>query len=371
MSTDAPKPISEFSKEIKIDEKTYKFIVSQNSKNLLLKLISLNSLLTIQYENEFSKNDLDKCSKFFKMFDDINDLIPEIISRIEENKFKIIMNENNFEILFYLGIKTINDFSLILQKKKNPITVDSLYDLLNNVIKEINELKIDNKKIQNENQELKKENQELKKENQDIKKEIQDIKKEIKEIKDKQIKKEEEIEILKDSKIVNNKEDKKLILDWIKPDTKIKFNLLYQVSRDGDRISTFTQKVLNKYPTIILIKTKDNYKFGGYTSKQWNMSGSYTYVEDELAFIFSLNKKKKYSIKKERIDGAICGDQNHFAFGGGHDFCIWDQCTTNNNSKNYRGKGHTYNTTENYELTGGKDNFYVSEECEVYHVEFL
>ena len=233
MSTDAPKPISEFSKEIKIDEKTYKFIVSQNSKNLVLKLISLNSLLPIQYENEFSKNDLDKYSKFFKMFDDINDLIPEIITRIEENKFKTIMNENNFEIFFNLGIKNINDFSLILQKKKNPITVDSLYDLLNNVIKEINELKIDNKKIQNENQELKKENQELKKENQDIKKEI-------KEIKDKQIKKEEEIEILKDSKIVNNKEDKKLILDWIKPDTKIKFNLLYQVSRDGDRISTFT-----------------------------------------------------------------------------------------------------------------------------------
>ena len=113
MSTDAPKPISEFSKEIKIDEKTYKFIVSQNSKNLLLKLISLNSLLTIQYENEFSKNDLDKCSKFFKMFDDINDLIPEIITRIEENKFKIIMNENNFEILFYLGIKTIKYFSII------------------------------------------------------------------------------------------------------------------------------------------------------------------------------------------------------------------------------------------------------------------
>ena len=100
------------------------------------------------------------------------------------------------------------------------------------------------------------------------------------------------------------------------------------------------------------------------------MSGSYTYVKDELAFIFSLNKKKKKSIKKERIDGAICGDQNHFAFGGGHDFCIWDKCTTNNNSKDYRGIGYTYNTTENYELTEGKDNFYVSE-CEVYHIEFL
>ena len=97
--------------------------------------------------------------------------------------------------------------------------------------------------------------------------------------------------------------------------------------------------------------------------------GSFTFVKDELAFIFSLNKKKKNSIKKERIDGAICGDQNHFAFGGGHDFCIWDQCTTNNNSKDYHGYG-SYNTTEKYELTEGENNFYVSE-CEVYHIEFL
>ena len=77
----------------------------------------------------------------------------------------------------------------------------------------------------------------------------------------------------------------------------MKFNLLYKVSRDGDRISTFTEKVSKKCPTLILIKTTDNYKFGGYTSQQWNMTGSYTYVKDELAFIFSLNKKKNILLK--------------------------------------------------------------------------
>jgi len=396
MLTDAPKPISEFSKEIKINEKIYKIIISQNSKNLLIKSIPLNSLIPIEYEKEFTKNDLDKISKFFKMFDDINDLIPEITYRIEENKFKININENNFQIDFYLGIKNINDFTLILQKKKNLITVDYLYDLINNVINEINELKIDNKNIKNENQELKKEinelkidnknikneNQELKKEinelkidNKNIKNENQELKKEInelkKELKDKEIKKKnEEIEIFKDSNIINNKEEENLILNWIKPNTKMKFNLLYKVSRDGDRISTFTEKVSNKYPTLILIKTNDNYKFGGYTSQQWNMTGRYTYVKDELAFIFSLNKKKKYSIKNNNVSYAICGDPNHFAFGGGHDFCIWDQCTKNNNSQSYNGNSHTYNTTEYYELTEGKNNFYVYE-CEVYHVVFL
>ena len=112
MSNDAPKPISEFSKEIKINEKTYRIIVSQISKNLLIKSISLNSLPRIEYEKEYSKNDLNKISKFFKMFDDVDDLIPEITSRIEKNKFKIIINENIFQIDFCVDIKNINDFSL-------------------------------------------------------------------------------------------------------------------------------------------------------------------------------------------------------------------------------------------------------------------
>ena len=86
-----------FSKEIKINEKAFKIILSKNSQKLLIKSIPLNTLIPIQYEKKFTKNDLNKISKFFKMFDDIDDLIPEIISRLEKNKFKIIVNENIFK----------------------------------------------------------------------------------------------------------------------------------------------------------------------------------------------------------------------------------------------------------------------------------
>ena len=65
---------------------------------------------------------------------------------------------------------------------------------------------------------------------------------------------------------------------------------------------------------------------------------------------------------------AICGDPNHFAFGAGHDLTIWDNCTSSDNSKDYR-YNHTYDTTQNYELTGGSQSFYV-EELEVYQVIF-
>ena len=39
-----------------------------------------------------------------------------------------------------------------------------------------------------------------------------------------------------------------MISNWTKPNSKIKFNLLYQISRDGDNISTFYNKVNNKVP---------------------------------------------------------------------------------------------------------------------------
>ena len=109
----------------------------------------------------------------------------------------------------------------------------------------------------------------------------------------------------KDTKILNNLNEKIMISNWINPNSKIKFNLLYQISRDGDKISTFYNKVKNKYPTLILIKSKSGYKFGGYTNQTWEQSNDYK--KDELAFLFSLNKQKKYNIKNDQIQYTIYG----------------------------------------------------------------
>ena len=114
---------------------------------------------------------------------------------------------------------------------------------------------------------------------------------EIKEIKEKLLplndekNKEKKLEIFKESKILNNKDEEIMISNWIKPNSKIKFNLLYQISRDGDNISTFYNKVKNKSPTLILIKSKSGYKFGGYTTNTWE-SNCDDYKKDELAFLF-------------------------------------------------------------------------------------
>ncbi len=99
------------------------------------------------------------------------------------------------------------------------------------------------------------------------------------------------------SNIIKKEEYKAIISNWINPHKKITYKLLYHISRDGDRISTFTEKVSGKSPTLVIVQTKSGYKFGGYTSVEWNMSGSYTYKKDKSSFIFSIDKRKKYKLK--------------------------------------------------------------------------
>jgi len=90
------------------------------------------------------------------------------------------------------------------------------------------------------------------------------------------------------------------------------------------------------------------------------------YYSDNSAFIFSINNRKKYEIKSGNSSNAIYGCSGYIAFGGGHDFIIYDDCTRKNNPSNF---GHTYNNASNNELMGGSNSFTVKE-FEVYHVIF-
>ena len=320
----APKPCLEYTTKVEIDNDIFLIALAQKSEKLLIKINQVNSIPPFSYEAEFTKKELDKTSRYFRMFDEISELFPELQNKFEKKEYSIKKNENSLIINIKIDVKNIPDFSLIINKSNNSIneTVQALCEMVKKLIEE----------------------------NKVMKSEIINLKKEVKELKEKEKIKEENEYNMSKSDILKNNEDRIMLNNWIRPDTKIKFKLLYKVSRDGDRISTFTEKVKGKSPTLILIKTKTGYKFGGYTTVEWNMTGSYTYKRDENAFIFSINNKKKFNLKKGDEIYAICGDPNHFAFGRGHCLTIWDQCCTNDNSKDYL-NNCSYNTS-NYELTG-------------------
>ena len=79
--------------------------------------------------------------------------------------------------------------------------------------------------------------------------------------------------------------------------------LLYQMTRDGNRTIDFHKKVDIKGPTITLFYTKDGYSFGGYTSKSFKSNGGW--IKDPDSFLFNFNNLSKFKIKNGAENDAI------------------------------------------------------------------
>ena len=141
-------------------------------------------------------------------------------------------------------------------------------------------------------------------------KEIADLKNELKDIKEKlnilwkereekeKRKKNKQISNL-NSKIINeNEKYKKLLKTWINPLKKIKAELLYRLSENGESHSTFHELCDNKGPTLTLFHVNDGNIVGIYTPLSWDSKSGWK--NDNDTFIFNLNKEQKYKkIKSE------------------------------------------------------------------------
>ena len=161
-----------------------------------------------------------------------------------------------------------------------------------------------------------------------------------------------------------NLEDENQIYNWLDRKPK-KFKLLLDSKTDGDSISTFYKKCIFQSPTIVIIETTGGNKFGGYTSIPWKNNKGII-VEDRESFIFSLNKMKKYN--NINPENAIQTSDFYFAFGGGSsDFYISNNCHSKNSCYCCK-KSKTYDSKENYELNGGKEEFTVLS-YEIYKIE--
>ena len=141
-----------------------------------------------------------------------------------------------------------------------------------------------------------------------------------KSIEDEKIRKEEEKKILLDSKIINGDiEEKETIRKWINPEVSFKTKLLYRLSRDGSSIFNFHSKCDYVSPTLLLIETHDENKFGGYTTASWDMFGG-IYKNGTKTFLYSLTKNKKYLRKSKMADNVkFNGD----IFSGSRDIGPW------------------------------------------------
>ena len=107
--------------------------------------------------------------------------------------------------------------------------------------------------------------------------------------------------------INNNKKYNQILKYWINPNDIIKADLLYRLTRDGEKVSKFHELCDNKGPTLILFSTNDGNIGGIYTPLSWDTTSEYKCDTD--TFMFNLNKNEKYIRNKENLERSIwCTD---------------------------------------------------------------
>ena len=169
------------------------------------------------------------------------------------------------------------------------------------------------------------------------------------------------LEIIKGDIIQTTKEIEFLTRKICQNHNKITLNLLYKATIDSDKAAVFHKKCDGAENSLVLIKSANNKRFGGYTSCSWE--GNSIEKKDENAFVFSLDKMKIYDIIPGE-DAIGCYPKYGPVFLGCQ-IRIFDEFFTKGGTT-YE-KGLNYDTQEDFELSGGLKKFEIKE-IEVYSV---
>ncbi|KAJ5069725.1 pep-cterm sorting domain-containing protein [Anaeramoeba ignava] len=181
-----------------------------------------------------------------------------------------------------------------------------------------------------------------------------------------------------DSRIIKDIEYVKKLQEWINDNKFIsKMKKGFSAKRDGFDSQNWHKAVDWKGKTLIIIKTKDNFIFGGFTQVGFN-GNTNQFINDSNAFIFSLRNDKgdripaKFTIKQSRERDSIYSNLSYGpTFGAG-----WDFGLDSNLQPGYSNFGNSYNlpngitqgTNEANSYLAGSYNKWVVDELESYFI---
>ena len=324
-----PKP-GEVVMKLKENKLLYTLTFGIEREALVINVLEDESVPSINYCSKLTLSDLVKESRYFKLFESLEELMPEIKNLCNENKISLKKGKASVKLILSLPIKVTKEVCLTIPQAE-----------------------VDKKKVI-----------------EDLCTAVNELKREIKLLKSCQISEEKLNNNLKSEEILLNKEEKEMVFNWIlktmKSEAKeVKMSLLYKLKRDGDAGNTFHSYCNSQGYTLTLIRNTKGYRCGGFTTKSWYTCNSYN--TDPNAFLFSLEFKEYYP----SYDGtnAIYDYQGYGpTFGSGHDLYIANGCSSNNSS--YCNFPYSYCGARARSLTGGAYYFKV-DEIEVYKIEIV
>jgi len=164
----------------------------------------------------------------------------------------------------------------------------------------------------------------------------------------------DKLDELNNKSVIMNYDERNMIFSEIenKMNKRIrKIKKLYQATIDGGEPINFHSKCDNIENTLVLIKSEGLRRFGGFTPIPWKSSENGVWVNDQSSnsFVFSLDKKKIYSLKSEK--NAVNHNKNSGpCFGFGHDIGIVGnpikEKTLFTHQSSYNYKGDKYSLSE-------------------------
>jgi len=147
------------------------------------------------------------------------------------------------------------------------------------------------------------------------------------------------------------------------------FSLLWRGSRDGFDAGTFHRLCDGKGNTVTVIKSTEDYIFGGYTEIPWSSENGYK--RDRGAFLFSLTNPSENPFKFRVNDSSYAVYHSSYgpAFG---DLFVGDQPNVYRDSSlffdYYESPNGKYGEEGGQFILGSSDNKFETAEIEVFQV---
>lgn len=318
-------------------EKEYKLIlkIEENDNNYIH--FYLNDKLKENYYSKYTLSEMNEINSYFGILGTIINCANTLSNIIKNSnpKLKIKGNDAELEIAIFLPGQEKKSAKIILEKVNNESNENIIY-----IQKELTQLKTKVNDLQlllNQKDliinEIKTNYDNLKKELELLKEQHQTDYVNLKSLIPQQNvinnNFNPNLRTFQEQQAVNNNEQSLIITNnlelnflsnkfrLIYPGKNVIYNLLYRKSRDGDQASIFHLKCDRIRGTMVVIKTEDGLKFGGYTNETWE--GNNIHKKDNTAFIFSINYNKAYNIKNN--NNAIYCSPKYGPFFSGNNNC--------------------------------------------------
>ena len=149
------------------------------------------------------------------------------------------------------------------------------------------------------------------------------------------------------------------------PPSPYSTKLIFSSEKEDDKASSFHKNCDNIAPTLILIETKEGFRYGGFTTQKWESPEQTIFKNDKNAFIFSLDTEKKYDVT-DHEKSIQCSMFWGPYFGEGGAICVPDNFLQEKNA--FYQWPSSYDISEKDELTFGQEHNINISKYEVYQI---